>query len=58
MRDTEYSMHCRLPGIAFDEALERTAAALKNEGFGVLTRIDVDPRGMQPCPGERSPLRR
>ena len=27
--------------IAFDEALARTIDALKNEGFGVLTEIDV-----------------
>jgi uncharacterized protein (DUF302 family) len=27
--------------IPFDEAIERTTAALKTEGFGVLTRIDV-----------------
>ena len=25
----------------FDEAIERTEAALKTEGFGVLTRVDV-----------------
>ena len=41
MRDTEYGMHRTLPGVAFDEALERVAAALKEEGFGVLTSIDV-----------------
>ena len=26
---------------AFDDAIERTTAALKEQGFGVLTRIDV-----------------
>lgn len=27
--------------VAFDEAIEKTTSALKVEGFGVLTRIDV-----------------
>jgi len=27
--------------ISYDEALEKVVAALKSEGFGVLTRIDV-----------------
>ncbi len=27
--------------MSFDEAIERTEAALKTEGFGVLTRVDV-----------------
>ena len=41
MKDTEYSMHRSLPGVAFDQALDIVTAALKEEGFGVLTRIDV-----------------
>lgn len=27
--------------VPFDEAIERTEAALKTEGFGVLTRVDI-----------------
>ena len=41
MKDTAYSMHRSLPGVAFDRALDVVTAALKEEGFGVLTRIDV-----------------
>lgn len=41
MKDTEYGMHVRLPGVAHDEAIEWVTAALKEEGFGVLTHIDV-----------------
>ena len=41
MKDTAYSMHRSLPGVTFDQALEVVTAALKEEGFGVLTKIDV-----------------
>ncbi len=41
MENTEYSMHRSLPGVAFDEAIELVTAALKEQGFGVLTSIDV-----------------
>ncbi|HTS79925.1 MAG TPA: DUF302 domain-containing protein [Myxococcaceae bacterium] len=30
-----------LPGVGYDEAVTRITEALKKEGFGVLTRIDV-----------------
>ncbi len=40
MEDTRYGMRVELP-IAYDQAVERTTAALKAEGFGVLTTIDV-----------------
>ena len=40
MEKTAYGFgkHVELP---YDEAVERTRAALKNQGFGVITEIDV-----------------
>lgn len=39
--DPSYGYTAHLPGVPFDEARTRTIDALKNEGFGVLTEIDV-----------------
>jgi uncharacterized protein (DUF302 family) len=39
--DPSYGYTVHLRGVTFDEALVRTVDALKNEGFGVLTEIDV-----------------
>lgn len=36
-----YGFRVRLPGISFAEAEERAIAALKEEGFGVLSEIDA-----------------
>jgi len=41
MRDNEYAMHRSLSGVGFEQAIERVTEALKEEGFGVLTTIDV-----------------
>ncbi|MGE5620026.1 MAG: DUF302 domain-containing protein [Sphingomonadaceae bacterium] len=40
MRLADYGITVRL-GIPYSEAVERAKAALKEEGFGVLTEIDV-----------------
>jgi uncharacterized protein (DUF302 family) len=40
MEDTRYGMRVEL-SVGYEEAVERTTAALKTEGFGVLTSIDV-----------------
>ncbi len=40
MTETRYGLQVKLP-IPYDEAVERVTAALKQEGFGVLTSIDV-----------------
>jgi uncharacterized protein (DUF302 family) len=39
--DPPYGYTAHLAGISFDEARARTVDALKNEGFGGLTEIDV-----------------
>ena len=39
--DPSYGYTAHLPGVPFDDARARTIDALKNEGFGVLTEIDV-----------------
>ena len=41
MNDLPYGYERALPRVGFAEAEERVTAALKAEGFGVLTRIDV-----------------
>ena len=40
MDETSYALRVKVP-FAYAEAVERTTAALKQEGFGVLTTIDV-----------------
>jgi uncharacterized protein (DUF302 family) len=39
--DPSYGYTAHLPGVTFDEARALIVDALKNEGFGVLTEIDV-----------------
>lgn len=41
MKEVSYSYYKELKGISLEEAEERVGAALKEQGFGVLTRIDV-----------------
>lgn len=41
MTETRYGFGANLHGVAFADALRRVTDALKNEGFGVLTEIDV-----------------
>jgi len=40
VQETRYGLRVELP-VAYDEAVERATSALKAEGFGVLTTIDV-----------------
>ncbi len=39
--DPKYAITRRLEGSTFDDVVERTRAALGEQGFGVLTEIDV-----------------
>ena len=41
MRDVSYGARKELPGVAYEDAIARVEEALGEEGFGVLTRIDV-----------------
>jgi uncharacterized protein (DUF302 family) len=41
MSEASYGYTKNLGTVAFDDAIERTTSALKKEGFGVLTEIDV-----------------
>jgi uncharacterized protein (DUF302 family) len=41
MTDFAYGFERRLPGAGVEEAERRVTDALKAEGFGILTRIDV-----------------
>lgn len=41
MQDTRYGKVVDLPGLDYDEAVERVTEALSEVGFGVLTEIDV-----------------
>lgn len=41
MTETRYGFGTTLHGIAFEDAVRRTTDALKDEGFGILTEIDV-----------------
>ncbi len=40
-QDPAYGHTVRLPGVSFDDAKARITDALKEQGFGVLTEIDV-----------------
>lgn len=41
MSDPTYAFSKSLEGVSVDEALDRVVSALKANGFGVLTKIDV-----------------
>ena len=40
-KQSTYGMQVNLEGTPYEEAVEKATAALKEEGFGVLTEIDV-----------------
>lgn len=40
MSDKSYGLRAKL-SVSYDQAVDKVAAALKSEGFGILTEIDV-----------------
>ena len=38
---SSYGFHCKLAGLTFPQAIAAVTEALKTEGFGILTDIDV-----------------
>lgn len=41
VKDSDYGLRKELSGTSFEKAVERVTEALKGEGFGILTKIDV-----------------
>jgi uncharacterized protein (DUF302 family) len=41
MNELKYGFTKKIDGVSFEDAVGRVTAALKTEGFGVLTEIDV-----------------
>ncbi|HLV02293.1 MAG TPA: DUF302 domain-containing protein [Acidobacteriota bacterium] len=41
MESNHFTFYKDLPGVSFQQAIERVKSALEKEGFGVLTEIDV-----------------
>jgi uncharacterized protein (DUF302 family) len=41
MKSVDYSMYKKLDGVSFQDTVDKVTAELKEEGFGVLTTIDV-----------------
>ena len=39
--DPSYGLTRHLPDLSYEDAIERVSAALKEQGFGILTEIDI-----------------
>lgn len=52
-----YGFTTTLSGVTFDQALDRTVAALKAEGFGILSDVDVQRAMKEKLGAEMRPYR-